>query len=226
MTKKSNFDENAESSQIEDTNSTSSRRRLLIGATVPAVLSLVSLPAFGRGGARCTISGFTSVNPSGVRHDTNGCGGYSPGGWGNPYSNGDGSVADWKTAGQNCATIFPGYGFENGFFPNPQNANDPAATEFADIFGVDMDSLHDRIKNEGAKKDNSDAGKLAKFAGVAFLNACFFQWGTVQSGKMHPIDVVGLYQAIPGQSYTTISGSIVTRPSDADLKDFFEGTQH
>lgn len=218
MTKKSNFDENAESSQIEDTNSTSSRRRLLVGATVPAVLSLISLPAFGRGGARCTISGFTSVNPSGVRHDVNGCGGYSPGAWKNPYAgNGDGSLADWIQAGKNCASMTGALEFSDGFFPNPESTSSGGkrkkgktsssdsgdATLFQDVFGgSDTDTLHDKLMATGNSLDRA--------AVDALLNSCFFEWGVgVNSSKMHPVDVVGLYQTNTGSKYTSSILSLI-----------------
>ena len=93
MTKKSNFDKNAESVQIEDINSITPKRRLLVGAAVQTVLSssddkktseientsvvkrrsflkksasgavLVSLPAQSVWGA-CSVSGAMSGNLS------------------------------------------------------------------------------------------------------------------------------------------------------------------
>ena len=231
MTNKSNFDENVESSQLEEKSPVTDRRRLLIGAAVPAVLSLLSKPAFGAVGARCTISGFTSVNPSGVRHETNGCGGLSPGAWKTPYAgNGDGSLADWITAGQNCASITGASEFSSGFFPNPgsssgSGANSSSSTKpgtlFSAVFGgSDTNStMHDKLLLTG--------NTLERSAVEALLNACFFQWGVgANTAKIHPVDIVGLYQAFPGSSYTSVTGSSVTRPSDDDLRDFYYQLMH
>lgn len=70
------------------------RRSVLkkIGIAAPVVVTLASRPAYGSG--FCSLSGFASMNASGVlRHKDQSCGGYSHGGWKTPYGNGDGNWA-------------------------------------------------------------------------------------------------------------------------------------
>lgn len=225
MTIRSNLDKDAGASQVEDKNPITSTRRSLVGAAVPAVLTLLSKPAFGAAGARCTISGFTSVNPSGVRHETSGCGGYSPGAWKSPYaSNGDGSLAHWIIAGQNCATITGFSQFSNGFFPNPGTSSTSSSTAPGTLFdavfgGSDGDTMHDKLEGNG--------NSLERSAVDALLNACFFEWGAgLNMAKIHPVDIVGLYQTSFGHQYVSVSGSSVTRPDDSALRTFFDQLMH
>lgn len=84
-------------SEAENKQSTNSRRSALkkIGIATPALITLSSRPAYGAG--FCSLSGFASINASGVlRHQNQSCGGYSQGGWKTPYGNGDGN---WETEG-------------------------------------------------------------------------------------------------------------------------------
>ena len=79
-------------SEAENKQSTNSRRSALkkIGIATPALITLSSRPAYGAG--FCSLSGFASINASGVlRHQNQSCGGYSQGGWKTPYGNGDGN---------------------------------------------------------------------------------------------------------------------------------------
>lgn len=107
----SNKDTNTELKETEmDTKNQplNARRSLLkkVGVAAPVVVTLASRPAYGAG--FCSLSGFASMNASGVlRHQNQNCGGYSYGGWKTAYGNGDGN---WAT--------------ENvGVIPNPQEEN-------------------------------------------------------------------------------------------------------
>lgn len=205
---------------VEKSENIDSKRRLL-SAAAPAVLTLLSIPAFGARGAVCSISGMQSVNPSGVtRHTTTGCGGYSPGAWKTPYGgNGDGSLADWHQAGLNYYNqeFYPNPGSGNG--ANPTSSSEPA-TLFSSIFTSpgDPDSLHDKLEQTGDTFERSTV--------EAFINACFFQWGVGANTSIHAIDVVGLYNATPGSQYQTVKGNTVTVPSDGDLHIFFYNLMH
>ena len=207
---------------VAKSESVDTKRRLLSGAA-PAVLTLLSIPAFGARGAVCSISGMQSVNPSGVtRHTTTGCGGLSPGAWKNPYAGiGDGSLADWHQAGLNYYNqeFIPNPGSSSGSGPNATSSNDPA-TLFASIFNApgDTESLHDKLNHIGNTFERSTV--------EAFINACFFQWGVGANSAIHAIDVVGLYNATPGSQYQTVKGNTVTVPSDADLHTFFYNLMH
>jgi len=183
-----------------------SRRGLLTKAamSVPLALTLAHKPAFG---AACSISGFQSVNPSGVGLQVSCNRGYSPGGWKNPDNNGDGSRGDWESVSAH---------------PNPRtNTNDPDATTFYEIFsrlpmhqsgrtwGDENTSLHDVLKSNSAP---------AKHAAANVLNAVFFpNFGIAKD------DVVGLYQAYyDGAShYRTTKGTEVNM-AEFDLVDFFD----
>lgn len=74
-----------------DANSNVEKRRSVLkkmGISIPAIITLSSRPAYGAG--FCSLSGFASVNPSGVlRHANQHCNGFSQGAWSTPYS-GDG----------------------------------------------------------------------------------------------------------------------------------------
>jgi hypothetical protein len=233
MTKQNVSDDSSKTPQADEAVSTvTSRRRVLIGAAAPVILSVLSKPAFGAVGARCTISGFTSVNPSGVRHDTDGCGGLSPGAWKNPYAgNGDGSLADWAQAGINLTgtPLYPNR--SDGSDGNPGAVNGVGSTEpgtlFLDIFtrtdntNAD-DTLHDKL--------HKDPGtKLQRAAVEALLNAAFYQWGVPgpEQAKIHPADVVGLYDTSPGDLYQSkVSSFSLIRPSNPEVRAFFENLIH
>ncbi|WP_146027204.1 hypothetical protein [Bowmanella denitrificans] len=212
-----------------------SRRRFILGAAAPVVLSVISKPVMATGRV-CTISGFTSVNPSGVaRHTTSGCGGLSPGAWRNPYSgNSDGGYQYWAAVGvvppkpsesmsgvnsSNINYLRDQYFSYFGLSSRPKTYK--PETMFGDIFStgsyLNM-SLYDIL--------NGDGSKLAKFAATAFLNASYFGWGVTELNKIHPLDVVALYDALPGAYVRTTSGSQVVRPGDGELKNFFENLQH
>ena len=212
-----------------------SRRRFILGAAAPVVLSVISKPVMATGRV-CTISGFTSVNPSGVaRHTTSGCGGLSPGAWKNPYSgNSDGNYLSWEKVG--VVPPFPS-GMMNGvtstnidflkqeyylcFGISKRPRIYKPETRFGDIFssgGYLNTTLYEVL--------NGQAGSLEKFAATAFLNATYFGWGVTELNKIHPLDVVALYDAMPGAYVRTTSGSQVVRPGDGELKNFFENLQH
>jgi hypothetical protein len=216
-------------SHSEVTKDNVKRRTFLKRATAgAAVLSVLSKPAFGAVGARCSISGFTSVNPSGVRHDTGGCGGLSPGAWKNPYAgNGDGSLADWAQAGVNTTG--------EPFYPNPSDgsAGNPGGgssssstnpgTLFSELFtnSNSVYTLHDMLHEVGTY--------FERWAVEALLNAAFYQWGIPgpNQAKIHPADVVGLYETLEGQIYTSVVTPLsIRRPSDLDVQAFFENLIH
>lgn len=88
--KKMSNDSQIDVSSNEKNEGRSSKRAALkkIGIAIPAIITLSSRPAYGAG--FCSLSGFASVNASGVaRHANEHCGGFSQGGWSTPYS-GDG----------------------------------------------------------------------------------------------------------------------------------------
>jgi hypothetical protein len=208
------------------TDKTNSRRSLLkktiIG--VPVVMTLANKPAFG---AICSISGFQSVNPSGVG-DNGGCGGISPGGWKeNGYKSGnqDGNRNQWIAA---------------GFYPNPrvgvsyqykgkkESSDDPAGTLFfaAIAFqGVSptvevsaTDTLHDvLLKNPGSLEFHVISN---------FLNAHYFGWGN-GDGKILADDIRGVYFAYTSSAstYTTVGGTTIDL-TGFDLQDFFDQLYH
>jgi hypothetical protein len=80
--------------------------------------------------------------------------------------------------------------------------------------------MHDKLHEHGHSLDRA--------AVEALLNACFFQWGVgANSAKIHPVDVVGLYQTAIGSTYTSVvTGSTVTRPDDDGLRDFYYQLMH
>lgn len=199
-------------------------RKTIIG--VPVVLTLANKPAFG---AVCSLSGFQSVNPSGVGRHGGGCGGVSPGGWkqnGYKTGNQDGNRNMWIDA---------------GFFPNPRissslsyNTNhgihtgDPAGTLFfASIAfqGINpsvsvsgSDTLHDvLLKNPGSLEFHVISN---------FLNANYFGWGN-NDGKMAAEEIRGIYKAYTRMdpTYTTMSGTTINLDT-FNLQDFLEQLYH
>ena len=202
---------------IAATDNKISRRGLLTKAAmgVPLALTLAHKPAFG---AICSISGFQSVNPSGVNAGQTvgpGCGGYSPGGWkenGTKTGNQDGNRNQWLAA---------------GFNPNPrQNSDDApgtlfyASNAFANTIssGIKIeqhDTLHDVLINH--------SGSLECHAIANLLNASYFI-----DYRLSPRDVVGLYDAYTRNlpTYTTENSTIVKMANiynqPGGLKAFFD----
>ena len=157
---------------------------------------------------RFTVSGFVSHapnNPSGVRHNVDGCGGISPGGWKKPDvggGNSDGNRNQWYAA---------------GYAPNPRGGqhNDPPASLFDDAFGTStgFGSMHDVLLNR--------PGTLEFHAVAALLNASL-----PIPGYMSPDDVIGLYNsALMGVGFVTTGGTEVFL-TESELQDFFEQTYH
>ena len=199
-----------------------SRRGLLTKAAmgVPLALTLAHKPAFG---AVCSISGFQSVNPSGVQFTGSGCGGFSPGGWG---QNGD------KVDGQDGSRT---HWLKAGFYPNPRAGhNDPAlanydgaGTLFYDAFPVgpvstiqgvinQTDTMHDVLINH--------TGTLEWHAIVNLLNANFY----APNYRLTAVDVVGLYSAYTSGATTYITDAnktvvnLNTVESNGGLQKFFD----
>jgi hypothetical protein len=190
------------------------RRSLLKKAAIgaPIALTLMHKPAFG---AICSISGFQSVNPSGITQTTGkGCGGYSPGAWKKPdvgRGNSDGNREQWLVA---------------GFNPNPRDSMDDAGTLFYSpsafqgtqpSSGVNIganDTLHDVLNNH--------SGSLEFHAIANLLNAKYFV-----DYRLHASDVVGLYDAYNRgyASYTSVNGTVVNLNNivlNGGLKAFFD----
>ncbi|NMP30551.1 hypothetical protein HII17_03150 [Thalassotalea sp. M1531] len=217
-----------------------SRRSLLkkTAIGVPAAITLTTKPAFG---AVCSLSGFQSVNPSGVdRHSTR-CQGISPGGWGqNGYKSGNqqGCRGAWELAG-----YYPNPRVESSYKFNPNNAktasnpsgifpNDPAARLFFDEFPgsspeasiASGDTMHDVLLMQN--------GSLEFHMISSLLNAKYFGWGVGEyAGWISAEDIKGVYYAYTngGSSYTTTTGSIVSFDNPSmpfDLKDFFAQLYH
>lgn len=69
---------------------------LKIGVAIPAIVTLSSRPAYGAG--FCSLSGFASVNASGVtRHANESCGGYKRNDWKKAHESGKGNWASDAT---------------------------------------------------------------------------------------------------------------------------------
>lgn len=222
----------------------SDSRRSLLKKTalgVPTVVALTSKPAFG---AVCSLSGFQSVNPSGVdRHSTR-CYGISPGGWGqNGYKDGN---------QQGCR----GAWLEAGYFPNPRTldsykfkpSNAKTVTNRSGIFSDDpaprlfFDEFPGAIPEANVAPNDSLHDVLLKYNGSlefhmisSLLNAKYFGWGSGEfAGWINADDIKGIYYAYTGgaSSYTSVSGSVIQfdAPSGEknyfDLKDFFDQLYH
>lgn len=196
---------------IAATDNKISRRGLLTKAAmgVPLALTLAQKPAFG---AACSISGFQSVNPSGVSAQVNCQRGLSPGAWGNPDAgNGDGSRRDWEKVSafpnprqDPAETSRKSRKFKSSA---PSTYNDPAATTFESVFkrlpmdqhyqitGDSKTSLHDVLLSNS---------QPARHATANVLNAVFFKdFGIAKD------DVIGLYQAFHDRdsTYRTTTGT-------------------
>jgi len=217
--------ENKQKSDMNLTKQTSRRslfKKAAIG--IPVVLTLANRPAYG---AICSISGFQSVNPSGVQLNTgSGCGGFSPGGWKHP-DNGQGATdanrSDWEAAGCNpnpredIAATYTGSGTIN---KPAVTFNDPAGTTFNYIFnrtapGFALDTtMHDILLN--------NEGSLASHAIANYLNSMAFT-----GYRLTGYDVVGLYCAWVDNTdtFTTSAGTVVTLENieqNGGLKSFFD----
>lgn len=209
-------------SEVTSTDNKMSRRGLLTKAAmgVPLALTLAHKPAFG---AICSISGFQSVNPSGVGQTTGpGCGGYSPGGWkenGFKVGNQDGNRNQWLSAGFNPN---PRPAFSDPALPNydgagtlffASNAFSGARTSPGVIVGPN-DTLHDvLIKYPGTLEFHAIAN---------LLNAKYFS-----DYRLVASDVVGLYDAYNRGyvTFTTYSGTVVNLnavASNGGLQNFLD----
>ena len=203
-----------------------SRRSLLKKAAIgaPVVMSLANKPAFG---AVCSLSGFQSVNPSGVGRHGDGCGGISPGGWKqNGYkTNGDGNRNEWLATGTSPNPRVAGshkYNTNFGHFPA-----DGPGTLFFDIFPdanptvsvLLNETLHDVLLR--------NPGSLEFHVISNYLNSIKFSWGNPGTGKVAAFDVVGIYEAFTNNemSYTTISGNTLNL-TGFDLHSFFSQLYH
>ncbi|REL37071.1 hypothetical protein [Thalassotalea euphylliae] len=204
------------------------RRSLFKKAVIgtPLAITLASRPAYG---AVCSLSGFQSVNPSGVARHNVGCGGISPGGWkenGYKTGNQDGSRDNWIKA---------------GFYPNPRKAgslsyntkkgiypDDPDGTLFyaweafsgatPSVYVDPSDTLHDvLLKNPGTLEFHMISN---------FLNANYYNWGN-GDGKINAIDIRGVYMAYTSmqQTYTTTTGAVLNLDT-LDLQKFFAQLYH
>lgn len=219
-----------------------SRRGVIRGLSVglPVVATLTSRPAIA---AVCSPSGFVSynpaVNPSGVRHFTEGCGGFSPGAWGNPDSgaklfvsnnvvtgykaaNSDGNRDQWDAAGVVCSQrhmdkrLWPESNKTATDWSHFDTIDMLPPTSFGEIFGDgDTRSLLEIINDESDQEKRHSA--------AAYLNASYFGWGKgAHANKMSPQDVVDLYVAyITGTPYKG-----VPLPNNFDLVAFIEQTYH
>lgn len=206
------------------------KRRLILKAGVPAILTMASKPSFG---AVCNISGFASVaagSVSGVaRHEVVGCGGFSHGAWKKPdhgMGGGDGNRSHWYAAG-----IAPDpRGTANNAFATPPGvpiiadpndpSEDPPATDFAQVFthmSGDMRTFEDVVEANGS---------FDCFAAQTYLNALYFGWGS-DSSKISPEDVILLHEAgVKGWTSFVDSNGNTINLIGVDIKMFFENTQH
>jgi hypothetical protein len=209
---------------ILQSNQGNSRRNLLKKGIVgvPVVTLLANKPAFG---AVCTLSGFQSVNPSGVERHADECQGFSPGGWKeNGYKlNGDGNRNQWIAA---------------GFYPNPRlstsygyqgiQIQDPEGTLFFDAIAFQgafttcavssTETLHDVLLQ--------NPGSLEFHVIANFLNAHYFGWGD-GDGRMAAEDIVGVYFAYTNldANYITVAGTSIDL-NGFDLQAFLEQLYH
>lgn len=196
-----------------------------IGIAAPAIITLSSRPAYGAG--FCSLSGFASVNASGVlRHSNQHCYGLSHGAWKTPF-NGDGTwpfgctpnpptesfptqkklIDGLKVAGNTIIADRVSYGttsFSSIFTPvsrTPEPSDWPANLPF---------SLHDAMLY-GAHPERE--------AAAAYLNA---KAGIV-TFKFTTAEVVSLYNDL---AHTLANGQIVSFNTYTDFADFFEAAQH
>ncbi len=219
-------------SHLEGT-SVKSRRKFIIGAGAPVVLSMFSPVAFGATQNSCTISGYQSVAPSGPPPNPDGCGGYSPGAWFNPFSGSpennsgapgdgsDGNMYHWHAVG--LIPPHPSDVGAHGKWVAPYVATfgpQALATRLPELLGAIAPDI-----TVYEALDDASTYRLERFAACAFMSATLFGWGSGDS-KIHPLDIIGLYETAPNAPYTTQSGNVVTRPTDTKLVDFFEQLQH
>jgi hypothetical protein len=201
------------------------RRSLLKKAVigVPAVMALANKPAFG---AVCTLSGFQSVNPSGVVRHQGGCGGISPGAWkenGYKVGNMDGCRTRWIDA---------------GYFPNPrvsssydynkseQFPDDDPGTLFFTVFPGITPSVTIGVNNTLHDVLLMNPGSLEFHVISNLLNSLYFGWGN-GDGKMLTADIIGIYEAYQDGSTTYISvGGTSVDLSTFDLQYFLEQLYH
>ena len=188
-----------------------SRRGLLKKAAIgaPIVMVLANRPAYG---AVCSISGFQSINPSGVQtYTSSGCGGFSPGGWKNPdvgHGNSDGNRSQWIIA---------------GYYPNPRAGVSPpdhTASIFSDVFGRNAPGFSSTATLQDVLLNSP--GSLEFHAIANLLNAGYFA-----DYRLSQADVIGLYNAWVSHlsTYTTTSGTVVQLSqieANGGLKKFFD----
>ncbi|GAA0369870.1 hypothetical protein GCM10009092_37680 [Bowmanella denitrificans] len=206
------------------------RRRFILGAAAPVVLSVISKPVMATGKV-CNPSGFMSANPSGVsRHYTHStCGGFSKDYWKKPYENN--CYADWKLVG--LIPRWPEYGMDGigqSYSVRRTCRNNYKAwfncqgsgheTQFRDVFSAGPYNCCVETALRG------NVGELEQYAMAAYMNALKHGWGRFgDSSKIDPDDVTGLYNACKfGQSsYYAVSGAQLQVPSSSDLLRFFIG---
>ena len=207
MSDKSKEQENIEGVTENHTEVDKSKRKFSkAGLAAPVIMTLTSQSALANDPNRCTISGFSSVTPSGVaRHEVVNCGGivpdgegFSPGGWGRPdvgNGNSDGNRSQWYSTG-NAPNPRNGSGNSN-FSPSTASASapgqDPVPTAFSTIFvhSSRTDSLHDAILDT--------SNQLDRHAAANYLNAVLLSWGA--PGHISPSEVVNLhYEVLNGTS--------------------------
>lgn len=207
-----------------ETRNVTQKRRMLLKASIPAVLTLASKPSFG---AVCNISGFVSMSPghvSGVaRHETASCGNLPDGVWKNPdlaLGSSGTKRSMWYAAGVAPDPRQPGGntaytpGTANPLYPN----QDPPATLFVEIFTHmtgDTRSLHQVIEMDGT---------LDQAAAQTYLNSVYQNWAS-QSDKISPQDVVLLHEAAVNgwTSFTNSAGTVISLVG-IDVREFFLNT--
>lgn len=227
-----------------------SRRSALkkIGIATPALITLSSRPAYGAG--FCSLSGFASINASGVlRHQNESCGGYSQGGWKTPYGNGEGN---WATEG---VGVIPNpesekyetldklkealeY-YENGC-PEPDKGKAPECVDVLEARSVNGTTLFSQVFTR-APISNDVTGwpgvfgynvslhdgliygdEVTREAVAAYLNAK----STTRTDFHFTASQV---QDLFNQGYTTVGGQVFPSSgtlSDADFIALFKGAQH
>ena len=200
----------------------SKRKFSKAGLAAPVIMTLTSQSALAIVPNRCTISGFSSVTPSGVeRHTVDSCGGivpggetFSPGGWGSPdvgNGNSDGNRSQWYSTG-NAPNPRNGSGNSN-FSPSTASASvlvqDPVPTAFNRIFthSSRTDSLHDAILDT--------SNQLDRHAAANYLNAVLFSWGA--PGHISASEIVNLHLKVLNQT---------SQYTEEQVIDFFDNLYH
>lgn len=208
----------------------SRRRFALASLSIPAIAVLANRPAFGAMTTACNPSGYISFhadNVSGAHHvDGNGCGGWSPGSWKNPYAgNGDGSYRDWRNAQSYPhhpdGTLSLGGGNNFGAVRDDFTTvalYEPTLFKDALDYGSDSLTLHEAMLGS--------SGSLEFHAAAAYLNASLNEATEAFPGYMNVQDVRAVYRSAKTNTLQITSGGNEILFTESQAQAFFVQTYH